>query len=322
MGATFRTVFKFLVPSWLSSGEGGLVLESLTQVVDDYSQRAREALEMRMPTRAADDALALLGADRAILRGRTETSAHYAQRLLSWRFPRGHRTRGSAFALLQQISEYFGGLLGKTRDVSGNVAVRTAAGVETVSNGNAWNWDGAGATPQWGRFWVEINSSQFSAWGNFGDPATWHGALGVFGDSIGVVGASPDDFEAIRGLFTSRTPWNPMGTTAEWLIVNLDGTAPAPDGLWLHWSKTIAGVQQASRYAGFRYVSLNPANNVYRGNSANFCTSFNIPGGGSYSGDSSNFPASITLPDGSTYVGNPNNFPASIDLVDDGDQTT
>ena len=118
-----------MVPAWLYSGDGGLVLQSLAQLQDDYAARARAALEMRFPSRAADDALAELGRDRAIPRGRTETSAHYAARLIAWRYPRGHRTRGSAFALLEQVSEYFGGILAKTRDVAGNVFTRTAAGV-------------------------------------------------------------------------------------------------------------------------------------------------------------------------------------------------
>lgn len=317
--ATFRTIFKYLVPSWLYADDGGLVLESLTQVVDDYATRAREALELRMPTRVADDALAELGTDRQILRGRSETSAHYALRLLGWRYPAGHRTRGSAFAVLEQISEYFGGILCKTRDVNGGYYTRNADGTESVSLGNTWNWDNTLPYPNWGRFWVEISSAQFSACANFGDAGLWHGALGVFGDSIGVVGLSPDDAAAIRGLFSSRTPWKPAGTRAEWLIVNLDGVAPNPDGHYLHWSKVVAGVRVASRHAGHRYIALYAANNKYAGSAA-FNASFTLPGGGTYAG-AVTWPATITLPDGSTYAGDATNWPATITLKDDGDTT-
>ena len=337
-GPTFRTIFKFLVPSWLSSGDGGLVLQSLMQVVDDYSQRAREALELRMPTRVADDALAELGADRSIPRGRNETSANYAQRLLGWRWPRGHRTRGSAFALLAQISAYFGGIVGITRDVNGGYYTRAADGTESVSLFNTWNWDNTLPAPNWGRFWVEVSGAvnyTFTAQLNFGDPLLYGGALGTFGycvglqgvigrfgDPAGVVGILPSDFDAIRALFTSRTPWKPAGTRAEWLIINLDGVPPAPDGHYLHWSKVVASVQVPSRYSGHRYVALYPGNSAYAGNPNSYCTSFTLAGGGTYAGSATSYPATITLPNGGgTYAGNPNNWPATITLKDDGSDT-
>src|SRR6187549_1469002 len=107
---TLRSIYKFLVPSWLSAGDGGLVLDTLTDQIDDSVEKMRESLVARFPTYAQDDALTLIGQDRLIPRGRAETSEHYAQRLIAWRYPRGHRVRGSAFALLNQVSEYFGGI--------------------------------------------------------------------------------------------------------------------------------------------------------------------------------------------------------------------
>ena len=338
-GPTWRNIFKFLIPSWLSSGDGGLVLESLTQIVDDYSARARAALELRMPTRTSGDGLAELSVERALPRGRIESDADYAQRLLGWRTPRGHRVRGSAFALLDQIFAYFAGHVAlTTRDVNGGYYSRAIDGTESVSLFNTWNWDNTLPAPNWGRFWVEIsagtvNYTQFSALPSFGDPTLYGGSLGQFGYCTGVqgvigafntglVGVMPGDFDAMRALFTSRQSWKPAGTRAEWMIINLDGVTPAPDGHYLHWSKVVAGVQVPARHAGHRYVALYAANNVYAGDRTSYCTSFTLAGGGTYAGNPASYPATITLPDGSTYAGNPNNYPATITLKDDGSPTT
>ncbi len=291
---TFERALRFLVPSWLSEGEGGKAFTVIMRTIDEHMARGRASLELRFPTRALDDANAKTGEDRGIARGRTETSAHYAERLIAWRYPRGHRVRGSAFALLNQLSEYFGGITARTIDVKLNWHERTAAGVESFAYGYAWPWDGT-STPK-GRFWMMLVP-----------PA------GAFSYTL-------EDVQAIRKLFTGIVPWNPAGTQPEWVIVSTDGSTPAPDGLWLHWSKNVAGTQVEARSGTQRFWSMAPArNNQYAGIASNYPALITECGGGTYAGNPANFPALLTLPSGATYVGNAANWPTLIQLFDDGD---
>jgi hypothetical protein len=318
----FRSSFKYLVPSWLSGGDGGKVLGSMMLLLDCYVQRAQSGLLARFPSYAGASALDLIGADRGIPRGRSETAKHYAARLIGWRWPRGHRVRGNAYALLEQVSEYFGGLADWTIDVRGNYYQRSADGsVETYTAGVPWNWDGVPVSPRWGRFWVGITPKPtvaITSSPSLGSSALWPGGYGG-GAAIGLVGLSPDDADAIRGLFTGAHPWKPAGVRPQWLIVDLDGTLQAPDGTWGRWSKNVAGVQVAARYTSWRYISLYAPNLLYGGDSTNFPSSATLPDATTYGGDSTNFPTSVRLPSGLMYSGNSGSFPVNARLVDDGD---
>jgi hypothetical protein len=237
-----------MVPSWLSEGDGGLVLESLAGIKDAFTERMLLGLEARFPSRAGESALALLGSDRGILRGRTETQAHYAARLLSWRYPRGHRTRGSAFALLEQVSEYFGGIRAWTIDYSGNREERAADGTETFEQGYAWNWDSAVTTVY--RFWLVLDPVPQN-------PAIepWPAVLGAYDNSlipgrgftVGHQGVTHEDALAIKKLFRGSRQWKPAGTAQQFAVIGFDAAAPVPDGAW--------GNNQG-RDRAFRYWSL------------------------------------------------------------------
>jgi hypothetical protein len=318
----FRSSFKYLVPSWLSSGDGGKVLGSLMLILDIYIQRAQSGLLARFPSYAGPSALDLIGKDRGIPRGRTETAKHYAARLIGWRWPLGHRVRGNAYALLEQVSEYFGGLADWTIDVRGNFYQRSADGsTESYTAGVPWNWDNVPVSPRWGRFWLGIVPQPTVAITSspaFGSSALWPGGYGG-GAAIGLVGLSPDDADAIRGLFTGAHPWKPAGVRPQWLIVDLDGVFVSPNGAWDQWSENVAGVQVASRYDGWRYISLYPPNLVYSGDPTNFPSAATLVDGTTYGGDRTIFEASVTLPSGRVYAGNANSFPVGVTLFDDGD---
>jgi hypothetical protein len=318
---SFQTIFRFLTPSWLHTGEGELVLGSLALIKDVFLERALGGLEARFPSRSGASALALTGEDRGIIRGRSEGAEAYARRLIAWRYPRGHRTRGSAFALLSQVGAYWGDFVTYTMDRRGSRYLRNAGGNESSAISEFdWDWDGTPATPNWGRFWVVIQPSAASgiaAWPDFGDPALWHGALNA-DDTIGQTGVTPYDVRAMVRLFEGRA-WKPAGTRAEWMIVALDGTSQTPDGTWGTWSRNVAGTQTATRYAGWRYWALSPTVNLYAGDTTNFPEFSDGPAGaGAYEGDPDLFPEDSTLPDESPYAGDPATFPESAYLIDDG----
>jgi hypothetical protein len=236
----YSRAFYALVPSWLSSGDGEKVLFALGELKDAFVERVRQSLEARFPSRAGESALALIGADRGLFRGRTETAAHYAARLIAWRYPRGHRVRGNALALLEQVWNYFGGMRVRTIDVRGNVYELAEADVEseTVTHGAAWNWDGAPVAPRWGRFWLLLFPSsvhEITPWPKFGDGG-WGGTCAeneAAGRTVGQQGITPDDAFAIRTRLLRGRPWYPLGTKPQWVVVTFDGDAePAPDGNW------------------------------------------------------------------------------------------
>lgn len=253
MAFRFRTAFYKLVPSWLSTGDGEAVLTAVTSIIDANVERFRQALIARFPSQAGPSALALTGNDRGIPRGRTEVDAHYVERLRGWRFPRGHRTRGSAFALLAQVSEYFGGLTAFTRDDKGNLHERALDGQESFEYDIGFNWDFQGMAyggPKKSRFWLVLYpmpSTTIKPWPKWsaafgGGTATTWGAARAAGYTWGQQGLLGDDTRALKRLFRGTggadgaVSWKPAGTRAVYAVVLLEPiggpTSPEPDGTW------------------------------------------------------------------------------------------
>jgi hypothetical protein len=327
---TFEAAFRWLVPAWLLAFDGDAIMRTIARTLDENVARFREGLEARFPERAVatDGALAKLGKDRGIPRGRTEAAEHYAGRLVEWRYPRGHRVRGSAWALLAQVSEYWGSIPCFTVDASGNRYARTGTGFEYVTHGTVWDWD-AQPTSNWARFWVVIDGA-----GVFGATGAWPTFASTPGTTIGQTGATVDDVAAMRRLMTGMA-WRPAGTQPEWILVALSALGietfdetfdetfgdefPAPAVTWERWSAIVGGVQEPVRSAAYRYWSLAPAhNNTYGGNDAQFCAASRMPDGTTYAGDPTSFPLTEPLPGGRTYAGDATKFATSVLLPDDG----
>lgn len=319
----FRQIFKFLLPAHFTTGEGELVLIALSAVKDIFLTRIRAGLEARFPTKAGPSANALTGADRGIIKGRSETDAHYANRLVSWRYPKGHRVRGNGPALLEQIWEYFGGGFAlNTEQHNAKQWHRAADGTETVATVGGWDWDSATLedwNDKWARFWIVIDGTTLiEAAPDFGDADLYGGSLGNSAYAVGHTGVSADDVIAIRKLFRGRA-WKPSGTRAMWAIVSLNGTTPNPEGAYERWARDDgAGNFEAARdTVNQRYWALDPTAALYSGDPALFPISADMPGGGTYGGDATVFPASATF-NGTVYAGNPALFPTSARLIDDG----
>lgn len=266
--ANFRSILHYLAPGWLYNpdepadgvpvDDGTLVLHSLAWLVDAFTQRALAGLEARLPTRAGAAALSQHGKDRGIPRGREETAAHYVARLIAWRYPRGHRVRGGAPALLEQVSEYFGGVRCWTIDKSGNRYTRDADGTWTVEHGVAWDWDGEAVTPLWAKFWLGIDVNpdmpDVVAWPTFGEgiEGKTFGEAAAAGYVWGHQGISFQDVRAIKRLFHGSNPWKPLHASEIYAVVTLEDHAvagyPEPDGLW----GSAAGRDPTRRYWNLR----------------------------------------------------------------------
>jgi hypothetical protein len=325
MARTFRSLFRWLLPGnyHTEGSDGQKVLHSLSLIVDAFDSINRERLTMRFPSYAGESALARIGGDRGIPRGRSEVKDHYANRLIAWRYPRGHRVRGNAFALLEQIWEYFGGGFALYTEQANGIQFRRAAnGTETVTEIGGWDWDSLsieGWTSKWSRGWIVIDGTNLiDPTPDYGDPSLYGGQHGDSSYALGHVGISADDVTAIRKLFRGRA-WKMAGSRAMWAILSFDGSAPVPEGAWGLWARDDGtGNYEAARPSIFRYWALDPTANLYSGDPAKFPRSADMPGGGTYAGDPTGFAVSSALPGGFTYAGNPASWPTSATLVDDG----
>jgi hypothetical protein len=326
LALNFRALYRWMLPGNYTDDEtdGGKVLHSLALIDDAFDQIHRDRVEARFPTYAGESALALIGADRAIPRGRAEIAEHYKARLRAWRYPRGHKTRGSAFALLEQIWEYFGGGFAlNTEQLNAQQWHRDEDGVESTATVGGWDWDSDTnplGTEQWARFWVVIDGTTLiTETPDFGDADLYGGQIGDSSYAVGHEGVSADDVIAIRKLFRGRA-WKPAGTRAMWAIVSLDGTTPLPEGAYQFWGRDDgAGNWEAARDSvNQRYWALDPTALLYAGDPDSFPLSADIVGGGgTEAGDPALFTASATF-DGTVYEGDPDLFPSSAKLVDDG----
>lgn len=355
---TFRQIYKFLVPSWLSSdeldhgeGEGGRVLVSISAMLDAYAERVRLGLEARMPSRATPSANALTAGDRGIVRGKVETEDQFKARLLAWRTPRTHLVRGNAYEALDQLWHYFRGTDTdginsahmRTIDAHGNsYEILTApipgdeVGESRRDDIGVFDWDNSDPDVDWSRFWlILLNPSAISIAMQFdlGNVSLWGGTLGLPGHLLGIRGMTPADILAIRSFFQDRN-WHPGNTQPEWFIVSftgagLGGGIVTPDGTYKNWSRDVFGTQTYTRDRDYRYISLNPNyNNRYSGNPegvSRFCVDSEmvdtVPSAGpNYGGDPTSATAwnTQTLPNGETYRGNPARFPVDVLLLDDG----
>jgi hypothetical protein len=255
MAKNFRSLFRWLLPSWLKEDEGGLVAYSLAVVKDIYMERVRQGIAARFPRYAQDDALQIIGAERGLFRGRS-THDRYVERLQGWR--QAHARRGSAFAVLGQISAYFGdGVNLRTIDTKGTEHTIDAAGATAYAYGQTWGWATTGA-----RFWVEmldpstdleIDANTYAASGSY-----W---VSTTGETVGMQGTTPYEMQDIRDLFLAHPKWKPAGTRAEWFLINTSaGASYIPDATWEDWSKIVSysgsTYQQPSRETHLRFVSL------------------------------------------------------------------
>jgi hypothetical protein len=235
---TFRTIWKFLVPAWLQSGQGELVLYVQGALKDAFAERSHQTARLHAPSLCPSDALDLHGRSRALPRGFSEPEASYRQRLVGWRYPEGHRTRGTAGALLAQVAVVFGGAAGvQTIDARGT---RYTYGDSAPELGATWDWDGESLTPNWSRYWIVLAAPTGMTL-----PLTWDedeaaGTLWDEGSDKCWAGEEihPGQLEAVITIARpGRRSWSPAGCLPTYAIVYFDGESyPEPDGTWDDWS--------------------------------------------------------------------------------------
>lgn len=234
---TFRSVWRFMIPGNFHRGDGELVQHTEGLVLDAFAEACRQTAWLMFPSRAPSDALQKIGADRSILRGFSEPESSYRERLRAWRYPRGHRIRGNAVGLLEQIAAVFGGAVeAQTIDARGTRYTWGADGTSTVERGVSWDWDGEALTPNWARFWVVLKVDGARL------PGTWDAGADELWDTPEESWAShdihPGQLQAVVRLCkVGRLSWTPAGRRPVYCVVWFAGESyPAPDGTWDEWT--------------------------------------------------------------------------------------
>jgi hypothetical protein len=233
----FRSIWKFLVPGWLQSGQGELVLFVQGLLKDAFAERAHQTARLHAPSLCPSDALDFHGRSRALPRGFSEPEASYRARLVGWRYPEGHRTRGTAGALLAQVSVVFDETaVIQTIDARGT---RYTYGDSSPELGVTWDWDGEALTPNWSRYWIVIAAPASATL-----PLTWDQDedAGTLWDE------EPDKCWAGEGVHSGqlaavrtiaqpgRRSWSPAGCLPTYAVMYFDGEDyPEPDGTWDEW---------------------------------------------------------------------------------------
>lgn len=240
---TFRTVWRFMIPGNFQSGEGEIIQHTEGMILDAFAESCHQTALLMFPSRAPSDALAKIGADRAIPRGFSEPEDSYRLRLRAWRFPRGHRIRGNAVGLLEQIAAVFGfAVEADTIDARGTRYTWGADGTSEVERGVTWDWDGVALLPSWARFWIVLKiegATQHDTWDAVealgttwdeaeAEPRCWAG-----------LGIHPGQLAAVKRLArVGRLSWTPAGRRPNTCVVWFEGESyPAPDGTWDDWKE-------------------------------------------------------------------------------------
>lgn len=200
---------------------------------DAFAERCRQTVWLMLPSLAPSDALPRIGRDRGLPQGLFEPEASYRTRLQGWRYPKGHRVRGTVLALLEQVSVALRGTEYTSIDQRGT---RYALGEALpAERGYAWDWDGEPLTPNWARYWLIVKSvgtlptwdeGDDEAWDDDSDSTCWAGD-----------GIHPGELEAVRSLAqVGRLSWTAAGRRPIYLVLYFEGEAfPVPDGTWDEW---------------------------------------------------------------------------------------
>lgn len=157
---TFRDRLRQLTPPWLQTGNAEKLLYAMGIQLDVFADALLAGVRARFPGQYnPPDTLPLIGRERRIVRGPSETDDSYAARLIRWLDD--HRRRGGPYAMLAQLHAYFSpnAFVIDLVYVSGRRYKMNAAGAVTRED-TAYSADGDPA--QWSRWWLYFYTDSFA----------------------------------------------------------------------------------------------------------------------------------------------------------------
>jgi hypothetical protein len=214
---SYRAELLRRAPWWLRGWLGGRLLYAIGVQLDVLADMALAAVTLRWPQAGNPEALAAIGSDRKIPRGRAEASATYIVRLRRWLDD--HRTRGGPYAMLAQLHAFWA--------VAPFVIVLAyALGTRYTmpTDGSVTMARGPGGGP-WPRWWLWYNwPTVVHSDGIWSDPGAWSDG-GVWDSDL-----SADDVADIRLV---PTAWNAAHCTGQVVLISPGAELwDYPDGLW------------------------------------------------------------------------------------------
>lgn len=261
MSATvrFRDAFRNFVPPWLSDrypklkSVGYQLLWTMIAPLDAAAEHLAEGIAAAWPSfGSVSGSLDVIGRTRGLLRGKSDTDADYAARLLKWL--EYWREAGSAENLARQLHEYLAGRPRVRVITRSGVWVTVNADGTVTRNTAAWNWDGT-SNPEragyWSEMWIVIYPTPYAQADNWG--------VGTWGDTPYALGhnAPVEDVDAVKGIIAQWKSAHTRVRSVLWCTssTRYDPTSPGtlPNGQWGEWSVPGTGAPSARNLTETRY---------------------------------------------------------------------
>lgn len=205
---TYRDQLRMRMPWWLRGWLGGRLIYAIGIQLDVLADMAVNAVGLRFPRAAQPDALAGIGQDRKIPRGRAEPASTYARRLRRWLDD--HRTRGGPYAMLTQLHHFW---LATPFPIT--LAYASGKAFDMATNGTITGSTLSPTVGDWARWWLYFQWPYgVTPDGLWSSPGTWSDG-GVWDSSL-----TPEEVEDIRNV---PREWNAAHTTG--MIVLIDPTS-------------------------------------------------------------------------------------------------
>jgi hypothetical protein len=261
----FRDAIRSYLPPWLAdrvtSGKTGgfRFLWAMVAPLDAATDYLVQGLVARYPGLGHPSALPYIGRSRGVVRGRLDTDATYAAKLLTWIDRK--KGGGQDERLLREIADYLGTAprirLFRRKD-GACVTLETDGTISRVAS-TAWDWDSvshpersAVGAPFWSDFWLVVYAPPYAIRpGDFAGITADQFALGHL-----VPLSERDELGGILSEYKSaHSCIRAVIWTTDATLFNPAAPATMPDGTWGAWSSRGSGARVGSgrNYTTCRY---------------------------------------------------------------------
>lgn len=157
---TFRDTLRKRSPPWLQNGLAEKILYSIGVHCDGFADALVAGVKQRFPGYYSFESLPVLGRERRITRGRSESDAAYASRLA--RFLTDHQLRGGPYALLSQLYLHYAPDTFPIDLVYYAGSVRFGMDVDGEVTRDLVTWHPDPNAAKWARWWLFYYTDQWA----------------------------------------------------------------------------------------------------------------------------------------------------------------
>jgi hypothetical protein len=149
---TFRDTLEQIVPTWLLGYVGKRYLYAHSLLVDAFGDALLSGVQTRFPGYYSNESLPIIGKERRILRGLSESDAAYAARLTQWLTDHAHR--GSALAMLDQLYLHYQPDTFRIVLIARNGLTYDMAADGTITRYVLSDWSPDATPDRWAQWWL------------------------------------------------------------------------------------------------------------------------------------------------------------------------